>query len=227
MPSSAIGAGAARYSRPLTRTRPAEGSSRPAIIRIVVDLPAPFGPRKPVTTPGRTTKSSPLTASFAPYRLLRFSTSIIACSLPSVTPVTPGTPPTLGITRPARHRPRGHKPTRPPMPQGLPAGGQGRLGVHRERVPAHPHIRGPTGPAQVSVRLCCRRPGQSACPRQHACCHRACEHSPARHRVTHRDHLPRLRFFYHYRLLGEVRRGKRRGCRGFPVIRRGLPWTAR
>src|SRR5215471_3929223 len=133
MPSSAIGAGAARYSRPLTLTRPAVGASRPAIIRIVVDLPAPFGPRNPVTTPGRTTKSSPLTASLSPYRLLRFSTSIIACSLPSV---TPGTRPTLGITRPARHRPRGHKPTGPPMPQGLPAGGQGRLGVHRERVPA-------------------------------------------------------------------------------------------
>src|SRR5215467_2548847 len=81
MPSSAIGAGAARYSRPLTLTRPAVGSSRPAIIRIVVDLPAPFGPRKPVTTPGGTTKSSPSTASVSPYRLLRFSTSIIACSL--------------------------------------------------------------------------------------------------------------------------------------------------
>src|SRR5262249_32542250 len=32
----------------------------------------------------------------------------------------PGTPPTLGITRPARHRPSGHKLNRPPMPQGLP-----------------------------------------------------------------------------------------------------------
>ena len=57
------------------------GSSRPAIIRIVAGLPAPFGPRKPVTMPGRTTKSSPSTASFSPYRLVRFSTSIIAWSL--------------------------------------------------------------------------------------------------------------------------------------------------
>src|SRR5215468_3847608 len=120
MPSSAIGAGAARYSRPLTRTRPVVGSSRPAIIRIVVDLPAPFGPRKPVTTPGWTTKSSPATASFSPYRLLRFSTSIIACSLIG-NAGNSGTPPTLGITRPARHRPSGHKPSRPPMPQGLSA----------------------------------------------------------------------------------------------------------
>jgi hypothetical protein len=38
-----------------------------------VDLPAPFGPRKPVTTPGWTTKSSLSTASFSLYRLLRFS----------------------------------------------------------------------------------------------------------------------------------------------------------
>jgi len=33
----------------------------------------------------------------------------------------PGTPPTLGITRSARHRPSGHKLSRPPMPQGLSA----------------------------------------------------------------------------------------------------------
>src|SRR5215472_8438689 len=46
----------------------------------------------------------------------------------SVTPVTPGTPPTLGVTRPARHRPSGHKLSRPPMPQGLPA----------HRPPAYP-----------------------------------------------------------------------------------------
>src|SRR5262249_58051190 len=148
MPSSAIGAAAARYSRPLTLTRPAVGASRPAIIRIVVDLPAPFGPRNPVTTPGWTTKSSPPTASFAPYRLLRFSTSIITYSLPSVTPVTPGTPPTLGITRPARHRPRGHKPARPPMPQGLPA--------HPQRTtspgPARPMQPAPYGAARTAAR---------------------------------------------------------------------------
>ena len=33
--------------------RPASGRSRPRIIRIVVDLPAPFGPTNPVTRPGR------------------------------------------------------------------------------------------------------------------------------------------------------------------------------
>src|SRR5215468_3516077 len=35
-----------------------------------------------------------------------------------------GTPPTLGITRPVRHRPGGHKLSRPDMPQGLSAGPQ-------------------------------------------------------------------------------------------------------
>ena len=38
--------------RPLTVARPDVGASRPRIMRIVVDLPAPFGPRKPVTMPG-------------------------------------------------------------------------------------------------------------------------------------------------------------------------------
>ena len=36
------------------------------IIRIVVDLPDPLGPRKPVTTPGRTLKLSWSTASLDP-----------------------------------------------------------------------------------------------------------------------------------------------------------------
>ena len=35
-----------------------------------------------------------------------------------------GTPPTLGITRPVRHRPSDHKPSRPHMPQGVSAGPQ-------------------------------------------------------------------------------------------------------
>jgi hypothetical protein len=58
-------------------TRPVLGWSSPAIIRMVVDLPEPFGPRNPVTIPGWTTKFNPSTASLVPYRLLRFSTSIM------------------------------------------------------------------------------------------------------------------------------------------------------
>src|ERR1035437_1848287 len=38
---------------------------------MVVDLPAPLGPRNPVTTPGFTTKLSPSTAALSPYLLVR------------------------------------------------------------------------------------------------------------------------------------------------------------
>ena len=47
-------------------TEPEVGRSRPRIIRIVVDLPAPFGPRNPVTLPGATVKSAWSTASRGP-----------------------------------------------------------------------------------------------------------------------------------------------------------------
>jgi len=45
---------------------PVSGRSNPTIIRIVVDLPAPLGPRKPVTTPGSTVKLRSSTAVWAP-----------------------------------------------------------------------------------------------------------------------------------------------------------------
>src|SRR6478752_425501 len=51
------------------------------IIRIVVDLPAPFGPRNPVTTPGRTVKLRRSTATFDPYRLVRPCSSIMRINL--------------------------------------------------------------------------------------------------------------------------------------------------
>ena len=66
---------------PLTRTVPLVGRSSPAITRIVVDFPAPFGPRNPVTTPGSTTKLSPSTAALSPYRLVKPSISIMSYPL--------------------------------------------------------------------------------------------------------------------------------------------------
>src|ERR1035438_8115504 len=51
---------------------------------MVVDLPAPLGPRNPVTTPGFTTKLSPSTAALSPYRLVRPSISIMLRPSPSV-----------------------------------------------------------------------------------------------------------------------------------------------
>ena len=54
------------YRSPPTGTVPEVGRSSPRIIRIVVDLPAPFGPRNPVTCPGLTWKSIPSTATVWP-----------------------------------------------------------------------------------------------------------------------------------------------------------------
>ena len=42
------------------------GASRPRTMRMVVDLPAPLGPRKPVTRPGWTTKETSSTATVLP-----------------------------------------------------------------------------------------------------------------------------------------------------------------
>src|SRR5215472_10634633 len=57
---------------------PWSAASRPRTIRIVVDLPAPFGPTKPVTWPGRTVNVIPSSAVAAPKRLRTWSTSIVA-----------------------------------------------------------------------------------------------------------------------------------------------------
>ncbi|CAM5580761.1 hypothetical protein SFUMM280S_00651 [Streptomyces fumanus] len=69
--------GSCRYGWPLIVTWPAVGLSRPRIIRIVVDLPEPLGPRKPVTAPGRTWKDRLCTAVLSPYRLVRPTASIM------------------------------------------------------------------------------------------------------------------------------------------------------
>jgi len=49
-------------------------------MRIVVDLPAPLGPRKPVTRPGWTVNETSSTAIFCPYLLLRWIASIMESS---------------------------------------------------------------------------------------------------------------------------------------------------
>lgn len=51
-PTCRIGSFIEAYGLPPTNAVPASGASMPRITRIVVDLPAPFGPRKPVTRPG-------------------------------------------------------------------------------------------------------------------------------------------------------------------------------
>ena len=59
--------------------RPAVGRAIPTIALSAVVLPAPFGPRKPVTEPGRTLNDSSSTATSSPYRFVRPSTVIAAC----------------------------------------------------------------------------------------------------------------------------------------------------
>ena len=60
LPLRAIGSAAT--SRPPMRTVPAVGRRIPAIMRSVVVLPAPFGPRKPNSSPLGTSRSSASTA---------------------------------------------------------------------------------------------------------------------------------------------------------------------
>src|SRR5215469_9183758 len=70
--------GSRQTSTPPMKAVPAVGRSRPTIILMVVDLPAPFGPRKPKNSPRRTTRLSPLTAVFLPKVLERPQAAIAA-----------------------------------------------------------------------------------------------------------------------------------------------------
>src|SRR5438876_440715 len=72
--------GCSSTSSPHTETAPALGGMKPVIMRMVVDLPAPLGPRNPSTSPFPTSKETPSTARFDPKDLLRFSTLITAPS---------------------------------------------------------------------------------------------------------------------------------------------------
>jgi hypothetical protein len=50
---------------------------KPVIIRMVVDFPAPFGPRNPSTSPRSTENDTPSTARFGPNVFTKFSTLIM------------------------------------------------------------------------------------------------------------------------------------------------------
>src|ERR1700680_157408 len=60
-------------SKPATIALPEVGLRRPHRIRIVVDLPAPFGPRKPKISPRFTSSETLSTATKSPNRLVRRS----------------------------------------------------------------------------------------------------------------------------------------------------------
>src|SRR5512138_1459523 len=58
--------GSAPTSMPRTRALPEVGRSSPHSMRMVVDLPAPFAPRKPKISPSFTAREMPSTALKAP-----------------------------------------------------------------------------------------------------------------------------------------------------------------
>src|ERR1700749_4996223 len=73
-------------SWPATLAVPEVGSARGHRILLVVDLPAPFGPRKPKVSPAATSKSMPRTASISPYLLVSALTEIAGATLASPPP---------------------------------------------------------------------------------------------------------------------------------------------
>src|SRR6202011_3353285 len=72
-------------SYPATVARPEGGGIKLARIRMVVDFPAPLGPRKPMISPWPTSKFKSLIAVCPAYRLVRFSTLIIGKSFHETT----------------------------------------------------------------------------------------------------------------------------------------------
>ena len=66
-----------KTSKPSTRTVPLVAGMKPVMMRIVVVLPAPLGPRKPRICPGSAVNETSRIADRSPYRLLRFATSIM------------------------------------------------------------------------------------------------------------------------------------------------------
>src|SRR5712691_3422840 len=65
--------GCVATSKPPTVARPEVGGNSPQRMRIVVDLPAPLGPRKPKISPRFTSSETRSTAVKSPKRLTRFS----------------------------------------------------------------------------------------------------------------------------------------------------------
>src|SRR5471030_1681773 len=68
--------GSAKQSMPSTRADPRVGTTRVAIMRSVVVLPAPLGPRSPVMKPSGAVKLTSRTASTSPKRFARSRVSI-------------------------------------------------------------------------------------------------------------------------------------------------------
>ena len=99
--TSRLFGGAAVTSRPSSRTVPRVGSSKPAIIRIVVVLPQPDGPSMEKNSPVRMARSMPRTAvitSPREWNSLATPSSPMAGTPGRAVAAPPGRPP----ARPAR-----------------------------------------------------------------------------------------------------------------------------
>lgn len=70
-PTARAGWSRDRKVEPSISASPSSGVSSPTIMRMVVDLPEPFGPKKPVTSPSGAVNDSALTAVELEYRLVR------------------------------------------------------------------------------------------------------------------------------------------------------------
>ncbi len=108
-------------SLPRRRARPAEAETSPRRHRIVVVLPAPFGPRNPKTPPSETSRSSPSRATVGGLRNRRYSLRSPSISI------------TAAI---ALDRTRVHEPGTERALELLPSGGQPARG---ERAPVDPN----------------------------------------------------------------------------------------
>src|SRR5690606_28760878 len=116
---------------PSTVAVPRVGPTRPSTIRSVVDLPAPFGPRKPVTCPSGAVKVRSRTTHWSRYRLPSSRTSI-----------TPPRCPAAGAPDQRRKEDvRSCLRRRPARPSYCPAGMSSALRQQEYAVRAH---RGPT-----------------------------------------------------------------------------------
>src|SRR5579872_1433345 len=72
---------------PSSSIDPEFGGINPVSMRMVVDLPAPFGPRNPKKQPRGTVRLSPSTAALFPYTLRRSRTRIAGDELSIVSPI--------------------------------------------------------------------------------------------------------------------------------------------
>src|SRR5881275_2403738 len=75
-------------SKPATSAVPDVGSTSVQSILMVVDLPAPLGPRKPKTSPAATSKSTPSTATRSSYLFVRALTATAGVTVRTVVDMT-------------------------------------------------------------------------------------------------------------------------------------------